>query len=209
MSTPAQQPQDDWAPDPAWPVQAVPQKWVERLFATMSATYGARFADLWRVSDISQVKRQWGIELAKLTASQIKAGRENLMDLVRSPTLPEFIAHCRQSRADVVAHTTQQLVHEPRTTPEQAAAGKAMVRNAIRSLRMDQPSADWAFRMLLNGAQRSHEALRCARDAVTSPAGKEAVEACETPEKREQYRALRQRVIDDYRMRGIRLWSVA
>jgi hypothetical protein len=175
----------------------------------MSATYGARFADLWRVSDISQVKRQWGIELAKLTASQIKAGRENLMDMVRCPTLPEFVAHCKQSRADAVAHTAPQLTHEPRTTPEQAAAGKAMVRSAIRSLRMDQPSADWAFRMLLNGAQRSHEALRCARDAVTSPAGKEAVEACETDEKREQYRALRQRVIDDYRMRGIRLWSVA
>jgi hypothetical protein len=200
---------DDWEPDPAWPVAAIPQRWVEALFATMASTYGVRFADLWRGADVALVKRQWGVELAKLTSSQMKAGRENLMALVKAPTLPEFLAHCRQARAEAVAQAPAQLEFLPKMTPEQAAQGLAKVQAGVRALRMDQPSADWAFRLILSGAQRSHEAIRCARDAITSIAGKEAVENCASPELREQYRALRQKVVDEYRVRGTRLWSVA
>lgn len=208
MSTQPQS-QDAWEPDPAWPVPAIPQRWVEALFATMASTYGARFADLWRGSEISLVKRHWGVELAKLTSAQMKAGRENMMALVKSPTLPEFLAHCRQARAEAAAHAPAQLEFIPKMSPEQAAQGIAKVQAGIRALRRDQPSAEWAFRLILSGAQRSHEAIRCARDAITSIAGKECVENCATPELREQYRALRQKVVDEYRIRGMRIWSVA
>lgn len=212
MSTQPSTP-ESWADDPQWPVAAIPQRWVERLFETLAATYGARFADLWRGTDAAIVKRQWGVELAKLTSSQLKAGRENLMALVKVPTLPEFIAHCRQSRADAAANTVPQLEYAAKITPEQAAANLAKVHAGIRALRMDQASADWAFRLLLSGKQAcgkplTYEGKRCAMDAVTSPAGKEAVENCAAPELRDQWQALRQKTIDEYRMRGKPLWTV-
>lgn len=204
---------ESWDEDPQWPVAAIPQRWVERLFATMEATYGARFADLWRGTDAAVVKRQWGVELAKLTSAQLKAGRENLMALVKVPTLPEFVAHCKQSRTDAVSQATPKLEFAPRMSPEQAAQNLAKVHAGIQAVRMDQASAGWAFRLLLAGKQAcgnalTHEGKRCAMDAVTSQAGKEAVENCPTPELREQWRALRQKTVDEYRMRGIRLWNV-
>lgn len=210
MSTQPSTP-ESWSDDPQWPVAAVPQRWVERLFETLAATYGVRFADLWRGTDVAIVKRQWGVELAKITSAQLRAGRENLMALVKVPTLPEFIAHCRQSRADAAASTAPQLELVPKLSPKQAAANLAKVHAGIRALRADQASADWAFRRLLTGTQvcgkpLTHEGKRCAMDAVTSPAGKEAVENCATPELREQWRALRQKIVDEYRMRGAALW---
>lgn len=213
MSTQTQAP-DNWEPDPQWPVAAIPQPWVERIFATMAATYGARFADMWRGTETAVVKRQWGVELAKLTSAQLKAGRENLMALVRVPTLPEFIAHCRQSRADAAASAAPKLEFAPKITPEQAAANLAKVHAGIRAVRMDQASAEWAFRLVIRGKSSSghaisHEALRCARDAITSTAGKRVVEECPEPSLRAQYAQIRQATIDDYRMRGIRLWNVA
>jgi hypothetical protein len=214
MSTQPSTP-ESWDEDPKWPVAAIPQRWIERLFGTMEATYGARFADLWRGTDAAVVKRQWGLELAKLTSAQLKAGRENLMALVRVPTLPEFIAHCRQSRAEAVEQAAApKLEFLPKMSPEQAAANLAKVHAGIRSLRMDQASAEWAFRLVMRGKTPgghalTHEALRCARDAITSAAGKRVVEECAEPAMREQYAKLRQATIDDYRMRGIRLWNVA
>lgn len=213
MSTQPNSP-EGWVADPAWPVTAIPQPWVEKIFATMAATYGARFADMWRGTETAVVKRQWGVELAKLTSAQLKAGRENLMALVRVPTLPEFIAHCRQSRTEAMASTAPQLELVPKISPEQAAANLAKVHAGIRTLRIDQASADWAFRLVIRGKSPgghslTHEAMRCARDAITSAAGMRAVEECPEPGLRAQYAQIRQATIDDYRMRGIRLWNVA
>jgi hypothetical protein len=205
MSTQAQ---EDWVPDPAWPITAIPQRWVETLFGALMATYGVRFADLWRGADIAVVKRQWGIELAKLTSSQMKAGRDNLMALIKAPTCPEFIAHCKQSRMEAAAHEAPKLENLPRMTPEQAAEGLAKVHAGIRKIRRDEPGAEWAFRILLGKKPVPFEVSRHASDAVTSPAGKSVVDNCADSGLREEYRALRQRTIEDYRMRGVRLWGV-
>lgn len=211
MSTPTQSP---GSVDAGWPITAVPQRWVEALFATMSATYGARFADLWRGSDFVEVKRLWGVELAKLSSQQMKAGRENLMQLVKAPTCPEFIAHCKQARRETVASEAFQLEHSPATSREDAAKNLGVVRQAMTKIAQAEPTAEWAFKILLRGNCASgntltYEATRCASDAVTSGAGRKVVEDCANPELREQYRALRQQIVDDYRMRGKRLWSVA
>lgn len=194
---------------PAWPANAIPERWVEALFTAMAATYGARFADLWRGAKIEDIKRQWGVELSRLTSAQMKAGRETMTDLERAPTLPEFMAHCRRARLAAAEAQAPQLDHTPASSPETATAALREINMAQRAILRKEPNGEWAFRILLNGKQVPYEVNRCASDAVTSPAGKAVVETCSDPVLREEYRALRQRVVDDYRMRGKPLWSIA
>jgi hypothetical protein len=197
---------------PGWPANAIPERWVEALFTAMSATYGARFADLWRGSKIEDVKRQWGVGLAKLSSLQMKAGRETMTDLERSPTLPEFIAHCRRARSEAAATETPQLEHTPKFTPEKAIENiKALDSMIARMRTRAEPNAEWAFRFMLRVESASEgmafESIRCASDAVTSKAGEKVVDDCIDPDLRELYKSLRARVVDGYRMRGKPLWN--
>lgn len=197
---------------PSWPANAIPERWVEALFTAMAATYGARFADLWRGAKIDDVKRQWGVELARLTSAQMKAGRETLTDLEKAPTLPEFMAHCRRARVEAVAAEQPQLEHMPSITPEQAAANIDLLNRTLATMRRPGPSAEWAFRLILRGTSASGKPLpfavaRCATDAITSSAGRLVVEECQDEVLQAEYAAIRQTVIDNYRMRGQRLWE--
>lgn len=197
---------------PVWPANAIPERWVEALFTAMSATYGARFADLWRGSKIEDIKRQWGVELARLTSAQMKAGRETLTDLERSPTLPEFMAHCRRARIAAVASEAPQLEHSPSVTPEQAAKNLEILSRTIGRIKRAEPSAEWAFRLVLRGKTESGKPLpyniaKCASDAITSSAGRKVVDDCIDSELKTEYAAIRTTVVDNYRMRGQKLWE--
>ncbi|WP_186198207.1 hypothetical protein [Burkholderia gladioli] len=124
----------DWSPDPQWPITAVPQRWVESLFDAMAANYGARFADLWRGTDIAKVKRHWGNEIAKLNREQLKAGVENLSALAKAPTVPEFLAHCRQTRLDIETMRQSKLSDRRACSPEVVEANLARIRSIVGSL---------------------------------------------------------------------------
>jgi hypothetical protein len=124
----------DWIPDPQWPVTAVPQRWVESLFEAMSANYGARFADLWRGTDAAKVKRHWGCELAKLSREQLRAGVEHLGSLVKAPTVPEFLAHCRQARIDLASMQRPKLPDRRMCSPEVVAANLGRIRGIVSCL---------------------------------------------------------------------------
>ncbi|CAG9225813.1 hypothetical protein [Burkholderia vietnamiensis] len=187
---------DDWVPDPDWPIAAIPQRWIEALFSTMAATYGARFADLWRGTNIAQVKRQWGIEMARLTAAQMKAGRENLMQLVKAPTCPEFVAHCRQARSEQAASTTPRLADERPADRATVEANLGAIRRVQERVMRREPTAEWAFKLLMRGKSASGAALpsevvRCARDAIVSSAGFKVIGACQSPELRREYETIR------------------
>lgn len=197
---------------PSWPAHAIPERWVEALFTAMAATYGARFADLWRGAKIDDVKRQWGVELARLTSAQMKAGRETMTDLERPPTLPEFMAHCRRARVEAAAHEQPQLPEMPSITPEQAAENIELLNRTLSRMQRPGPSAEWAFRLILRGKSASGKPLpyavaRCATDAITSSAGRALVDECSDAELKTEYAAIRQTVIDNYRSRGQRLWE--
>lgn len=199
-------------PSPAWPVNAIPQRWVEILFEKFAANYGARFADLWRGSNIDAVKRNWGIELAKLSASQMKAGSDNIAALLKAPTCPEFIAHCKQSRVEAAVHEQPQLPNMPAMTPEQTAENMTLLNRTLERMQQAPASAEWAFRLILRGKSASGKPLpfsvaKCATDAITSSAGRAVVDECTDPELKQQYSEIRQTVIDNYRMRGQRLWE--
>ncbi|WP_369051149.1 hypothetical protein [Burkholderia gladioli] len=112
----------------------MPQRWVESLFDAMAANYGARFADLWRGTDIAKVKRHWGNEIAKLNREQLKAGVDNLGSLGKAPTVPEFLAHCRQTRLDIETMRQSKLSDRRACSPEVVEANLARIRSIVGSM---------------------------------------------------------------------------
>lgn len=199
---------------PDWPVNAIPRRWIEALFAKMSAFYGARFADLWRGTNILEVQKAWAIELGKLSSAQMKAGSDSLTAFPKPPTLPEFIAHCRQARAEAVASTVAKLEDLPKISAEEAESNLKRLREPLATLaRPKEPTAEWAFKLVMQGKSASGKPLpfsvaNCATDAITSEAGRLVVDKCADPELKKQYGEVRQTIVDNYRMRGIRLWNV-
>lgn len=199
-------------PSHDWPANAIPERWVEALFSAMAATYGARFADLWRGAKVEDVKRQWGVELARLTSAQMKAGRETMTDLERPPTLPEFMAHCRRARVEAVASEAPRLENSPSVTPEMADEGLKKIRAASARVAKRVLTAEWAFKLLMRGKSDSgkpipFEVVRCASDAISSPSGKEVIDNCFNDALKAEYAVIRRTIVDNYRMRGQKLWG--
>ncbi len=109
---------------------SLPNSWVERLFAVMAAHYGARFADAWHGADPEEMKAAWAQKLAGLTAEQIRRGIDALDQCKFPPTLPEFIALCRQYTPE--AHRLK--LPPPRLTPEERAEGRRRFAEMKRKL---------------------------------------------------------------------------
>lgn len=114
----------------ASPSPSLPNEWVERIFEVMAAHYGARLADAWRGVDASQVKAVWAKELGRYNPAQIKRGIASLEQCRFPPTLPEFIALCKQSVPQ--AHLLK--LPPPKPTAEQKEAGRKRFAEMKRSL---------------------------------------------------------------------------
>lgn len=70
-------------------------EWVDRLFARLSASYGARFSDMWGGVELAVVKAVWADDLADLTTAEVARGVAQCRLARFPPTLPEFLAMCR------------------------------------------------------------------------------------------------------------------
>lgn len=68
---------------------------VNSLFAKFESLYGARLADMWRNSNIAEVKRAWSEELAGFKVGEVEAGLQACRAKPWPPTLPEFLLLCR------------------------------------------------------------------------------------------------------------------
>lgn len=68
---------------------------VEALFSELAAIYGARFADMWRNTDVNHVKAVWGAALAGLKMGEVRQGLAGCRKKPWPPTLPEFLLLCR------------------------------------------------------------------------------------------------------------------
>ena len=87
-----------------WPVEAMPKKWIEKLFEAMSYTYGKKFSDQWGGVDSDGLKRHWASKLADFTGPEIKRGVDALEGREWPPTLPEFKLLCRPAINPTVAY---------------------------------------------------------------------------------------------------------
>ena len=197
---------------PEWPLNALPRHWMDALFSKMIGFYGARFNAMWQGATALEVKKIWAVELFKLSREQLKAGSDALSAFPKPPTLPEFVVHCKQRRAEQTASTVPKLEDLPRATPEQAEKNMRSIRAASESVRSREPTAEWAFGLVLRrksaaGYAVPFGAMKSATDAITSKAGQRVVDNCDDPDRKRQYAELRQATIDSYRMRGTRLWE--
>jgi hypothetical protein len=179
-----------------WPENALPRKWIEVLFSKMSAFYGARFADAWRGTNPVEVQKAWAVELAKLSKAQLKAGSDNLTAIVKAPTLPEFIAHCKQARIENAASAAPQLPDGVRASAETIGENLPQIQRAARrASSLNVGAVGWAFEMVKtgharNGSSLPPEVLRHAEDAVLSGAGIQAAN------RNDEFAAIRRSVIN-------------
>jgi hypothetical protein len=92
----------------------LPAAWVEKIFATMLAHYGSRFADMWRDADIAMVKAVWAEKLGGFRdrSDCLKYGLDCLDGREWPPTLPEFISDCRRAPAPKVRALEHKLSPE-------------------------------------------------------------------------------------------------
>ena len=74
---------------------ALPEPWIERLFARFEAMYGARFADAWKGCSIAHVKAVWAEDLGGVSRDELAAGIAGCRSRDWPPTLPEFMKLCR------------------------------------------------------------------------------------------------------------------
>lgn len=195
-----------------WPQDAVPESWVNELFRRMSRMWGNSFLDKWPAEDLDGVKVEWAKGLRKLSNAELKAGVEALMTQKFPPSLPDFYALCKMRRL-VEAAAQPQLQDFTRADPNEVQANLKRMRAALAPLAVrKEPSAEWAYELLMrsksdSGAALSYEVIRCASDAISSSAGRKVIEDCIDAELKAEYQTIRTHVVDSYRARGLRLWE--
>lgn len=113
----------------------------------MSGLYGSKFSDLWRGSDLSTVRRMWAEKLAGFAdiPKAIKEALDALDDKPFPPTLPEFLALCREAGR---RHETHKPAIEYKPTAEEQAKADAIIRAAAESI--SRPKHDhkaWAKKL--------------------------------------------------------------
>ncbi len=74
---------------------ALPEAWIDRLFARFEGMYGAKFAAAWQNCDLRNVKAVWAEDLGGYSGQEIAAGIAKCRELDWPPTLPEFLKACR------------------------------------------------------------------------------------------------------------------
>jgi hypothetical protein len=163
---------------PEWPLNALPLVAVERILALMSATYGSRFASLWSGTDPTQMQKVWGVELAKLSDEQRKAGISSLTALPKAPTLPEFIAHCKQARLEQAVFQAPRLEHVTPADQKVIDANLAQIKRFSKTKRVSAGNPGWAYDFMIRGAAlnaqpTSVEVAKSCREAILSAVGRE------------------------------------
>lgn len=80
--------------------KSIPDAWVDRLFARLTAIYGAqKVGAMWLDADMDQVMAAWGQALAKYPPAAIAAALQDLPETPNPwpPTLPEFVTLVREA----------------------------------------------------------------------------------------------------------------
>lgn len=92
------------APQPSSTAKPLPDEWVEKLFAKLTAIYGAKMKNQWDGVDLRLVKAEWGEALAGYDPKEIKAGLDACRQRDWPPILPEFLKMCRPALDYEVAY---------------------------------------------------------------------------------------------------------
>lgn len=137
----------------------LPDSWIGRIFDHMSGLYGSRFADLWSGTNHDTVKRMWAEKLAGFASmpKAIKEALDSLDDKPFPPTLPEFLALCREAAR---RHTDAPLKLEYKPTAEERERAAQTIEEAAQTFKTASDRREhrhWAHN--LKARHESGEAL--------------------------------------------------
>ncbi|MDE1009993.1 MAG: hypothetical protein OSB38_30475 [Paraburkholderia fungorum] len=197
-----------------WPQDAVPESWVNELFKRMGRMWGNAFLEKWPQDDLRGVKTEWAKGLRKLSTTELKAGVDALLTLKFPPSLPEFYGLCKQMRLHEMPRA-EALTDQTRADANTVHVNVSRMREALGPLRQSPvPTAEWAYHLLMRaesatGKQLTFEVIRCASDAISSSAGRKVIEECTDDFQRENYRTIREAIVDGYRASNKPLWETA
>ena len=150
---------------------ALPDAWVGKIFDHMSGLYGSKFADLWNGSNVESVRRTWAVKLAGFAdmPKAIKEALDALDSKPYPPTLPEFIALCREAGR---RHAEPLAAIEYKPTPEEQQKADEMIRKAAKSITTDKRDhrawIDALLRRQENGEKLSAVQLNAIKEAMAS-----------------------------------------
>lgn len=144
---------------------ALPESWVDKLFARFAAMYGRHWFDQWADVPMPDVKAAWREDLARMSGDQIRKALEHCKAQCKfPPTCPEFVALCKAFAP---------AFDRSRALPERYSGEIAPeVRAAIAKLLDAQAKADpkdWARRILKGEAEGNYHnfyGIECAKRAL-------------------------------------------
>jgi hypothetical protein len=146
---------------------------VRKLFAELQGNYGTRFLDMWRSGQTNVDGDDVGLQNAMSLWAEKLAGFRERPDAIRRvldtlpphpPTLPEFVALCRQScpKQEVKA------LPAPDVPPAVIAARQAEAQAIAAKVAANVPSKAWAHK--LRARYLSGERLMMAQVSLASDA---------------------------------------
>jgi hypothetical protein len=84
--------------------EALPIRWIEKLFDQMLLDFGKKFVDMWAGADPDRLIAHWSREMSGFTGEEISRGLEAQKKRDWPPTLPEFRKMCRPDTDPMVAY---------------------------------------------------------------------------------------------------------
>ena len=151
------------------PSTRLPDSWVESLLARMLATYGQKFRSQWADVPPETLRETWAVALGRFDGERIKWALEQMIATCPwPPTLPEFVALCRQA---------------PRPEPANGLPAPNVVRDSIQRVQQAaetapkreemfayaKPGRDWARSLrvrFLSGEALNYQQIEMASDAL-------------------------------------------
>ena len=148
----------------------LPVAWVDRIFARFSAMYGNKFADMWKDTNLAEVKLMWAGKLGGFIdkPDAIKQALDSFDERPWPPTLPEFIVACR----DCARRMPGQALALPEPISTQAAVAivaEAHKRAGISPKRSGYDFKLWAKKLRAEyqaGVCLTHTQIQMASDAL-------------------------------------------
>ena len=120
----------------------LPDSWIEKLFQKFEDFYGAKWAAQYGNFPRERVKRTWAEELSGFSDTPSAIGKA--LDAQKSsafpPTLPEFLALCREAAKRIGHATVPALPHVP-TAEERDHQREKAERDALEQHALDETAA--------------------------------------------------------------------
>lgn len=156
----------------------MPDSWVERLFQKFEDFYGAKWAAQYGNFPRERVKRTWGEELAGFAdmPAALRRAVEAQKESQFPPTLPEFLALCRDA-ARRIGTSVPSLPYHP-TEEEQRKAGEVVkslakavsgvdrIRDGIDWFWATHPKSRMHLRFIFDAAKNDHRFKPCVAEMV-------------------------------------------